>query len=277
MKNARNLKVMILLTFFALLAAACAPEDLSALEISGSSEVEGQSFEAETDDVDDEGESDLDEPDDDDSEVIDDEDDVDEDESDDDSLELRGVVEALDGGIITINGQVFTLGEAFNLDGVDLIGGEVEIKFVVAEDGSLIIIEFEIEDEADDEEDLEDDEDDLDEDAEEPDEEEEFSGNVTAIGDGTIEVDGTVIVLTEDTEFEGEFTVGSEVKVKFIVGDHGTLIAAEVEVEDDLDEDEEDFDEDEGDEDDDEEDVDDEDDDGDEDDSEDDDDDDDDD
>lgn len=94
--------------------------------------------------------------------------DLDEDQAEDtdEDFTIVGVVEAIDGNTITVNGETFTvtLEEGVTLEDLFSVGDEFKIEFVLNEDGSITILEVEFEGGDDFDDDLDDvDDDDEDE------------------------------------------------------------------------------------------------------------------
>lgn len=57
-----------------------------------------------------------------------------------------------------------------------------------------------------------------------------LSGVVEGLEDGKLIIDGNIVEISDETEFEGEIEVGDEVEIKFRFDDDGGMIAQSVEI-----------------------------------------------
>ncbi len=60
-----------------------------------------------------------------------------------------------------------------------------------------------------------------------------LSGAVEGLEDGKLIIDGNIVEISDETEFEGEIEIGDEVEIKFRTDDEGRMIAQSVEFSDD--------------------------------------------
>jgi len=145
------------------------------------------------------------------------------------ALALEGAIEGLnlnpDGITIVVDGQEIVIDSDTEIAGMLAEGTVIEAKFIVQDDGSLLALEIEVE-ESDNEANLDDDGD------------IELKGTIQSIatddntGDITsIVIDGQEVLIDENTEIESTLAVGALVEVEYEVQDDGSLLAVEIEVE----------------------------------------------
>lgn len=158
----------------------------------------------------------------------------------DGTVELKGPLGAVGDGYVEITAIRYWFDENTYFDDVDPAtleaGMFIEIEYVQADDGSLVITKIEIE--HDDEFD-----------------ELEIEGTIDVVGDDYVEVGGARYWITDQTEFDDTsleaLEAGMSVEIEYEVGEDGSYIATEIEAEDDgFDDEEEEEDDDEEDEDD---------------------------
>jgi len=149
--------------------------------------------------------------------------------------ELEGSFDNIsaDGSSLLVEGKTFLINSETKIEGVLAAltpGTVIEIKYAEQDDGSLVALEIEVEDD-------EDIDNDLDEAALDDNEELELEGFVGSYAPGaSITVNSQLYLINGDTEIEGTPAADTTVEVEYIVQGDGSFLAVEIEVEnDDLD------------------------------------------
>ena len=136
---------------------------------------------------------------------------------------VEGTVESVsqgpDGITIVVDGKTIVIPDA-QIAGMLAEGTVVKIEFEVDDNGSLVALEIELEDE--DNEDLDD---------EDTDGKQELKGTIESLTDTSVVINGQTIVFGDNIEIEGILEVGASVEIEY-VEDNGSLVALEIEVED---------------------------------------------
>lgn len=135
-------------------------------------------------------------------------------------IEFFGVVEEIHPTGWLIGGFEVTVTPDTEVKADIVVGDLVKVHAVVGEGDKLTAREIELADPDDKNDELDRDE-------------VEFVGTVEAISDGMWIVDGRVILVTSQTEIEGETEVGDIVKVEAFENEDGVLVAHEIEQADD--------------------------------------------
>lgn len=131
-------------------------------------------------------------------------------EDDQEEVIVTGTVTSITTDTLVVGDTSITITPDTEFEDEVTVGDMVKVKAYFAEDGTLVAIKVEL---------LEDDEEFF-----------EIIGTVTGITTDTLEVDGTAIAITPDTEFEDEVAVGDMVKVTAFYAEDGTLTAHKVEL-----------------------------------------------
>ncbi|KXK52529.1 MAG: hypothetical protein UZ13_01277 [Chloroflexi bacterium OLB13] len=157
-------------------------------------------------------------------------------DDDDETASITGAIEALDATSMTVAGLVFNIATAhIDDDGTLAVGVVVEVEYVVESDGSLraLDVDFKDDDDADDSDDDDSDDDDAYGD------DDHISGVVQSISGTMIVVEGmTFDISRASIDDDGTLAVGTFVEIEYVTLSDGSLLALEVEFEDDdLDED----------------------------------------
>ncbi len=152
-------------------------------------------------------------------------------------VELKGVIEALGDGTITVGGKTFTIDEFTQfmdhngnpaLPETFTLGMFVEIEGVMSQDGTLVAHKVKVEDEDDNGTEIE------------------IKGVIEAFENGSITVNGITFVITETTKFMDDngnpvspqtFAVGAFVEIEGFEGPDGTFFAHKIKAEDESGED----------------------------------------
>jgi hypothetical protein len=136
---------------------------------------------------------------------------------------VEGTVESVsqgpDGITIVVDGKTIVIPDA-QIAGMLAEGTVVKIEFEVDDNGSLVALEIELEDE--DNEDLDD---------EDTDGKQELKGTIESLTDTSVVINGQTIVFGDNIEIEGILEVGASVEIEY-VEDNGSLVALGIEVED---------------------------------------------
>jgi len=136
------------------------------------------------------------------------------------TAELKGTLQSIEDGNWIVNGVKFSVDENTELEGMPAIDRYVEVKAVLLDDGRLLALKIEAEDEADDK----------------PKREVEFKGVIERIEeDGSIVINGHTIAVSVLTELGVTPKAEQFVKVKALLDEEGRLTASEIESEDDAD------------------------------------------
>ena len=137
------------------------------------------------------------------------------------TAELKGTLQSIEDGNWIVNGVKFSVDENTELEGMPAIDHRVEVKAVLLEDGRLLAIKIEAEDEADDR----------------PKREVEFKGVIERVNeDGSIVINGHTIAVSVLTELGITPQAEQFVKIEALLDEEGGLTAREIEIEDDADE-----------------------------------------
>ena len=134
-------------------------------------------------------------------------------------LEVEGRVEGIDTDSLLVDGDLYMIVEESDVEEEIVVGDWVKIKYY-EDEGMLIIVEAEIEDEPEMEYD-----------------EIELYGTVDGMSDEVLTVDGEDFLIMPESEIEEDIVAGSYVKVKYYVDGEGRFILIEVELEDEDDDD----------------------------------------
>ena len=139
----------------------------------------------------------------------------------DGEIKIEGIFEGFtDDGRWIVNGVKFAVSPLTKIEGKPAVGGSVEIKAIMSDDGKLVATKIE-----------------SDGDSDKRKSETEIHGVITEVLTDAIVVNGFTIVLSDLTEIDVELVVGMNVEVEALLGEGGVLIAREIEREDDEDED----------------------------------------
>lgn len=135
-------------------------------------------------------------------------------------IEFTGIVEAIGASSWTVGGRTVLITVQTEIEPGIAVGDEVKVHASPNDSGVLVAREIDpAEPDDDDEEDLE--------------EEREFLGTVESISDSAWVIDGVTVTITSQTEIDAGLQVGSLVEVEALVTSDGTLIAEEIEHDDD--------------------------------------------
>lgn len=146
-------------------------------------------------------------------------------EDDDDErkseVEAKGTIEEVLANSVIVNGINFTISSLTEIDGTPAVGAYAKVEAYLAEDGTLFAREIDVRENVSSGEEPDDERDD--------DDEVEIEGKVDEVLlDGSIVVNGILVVISEDTEVEGELLAGGSVKVEGLLSEDGSLLADEV-------------------------------------------------
>lgn len=144
--------------------------------------------------------------------------------------ELTGTLEALEGEQWTVDGQIFVVDGQTELKGTFAPGDQVKVHTVARGDGALVLREVEMVPADDRKSDPDDGLDDSVGQDEAGAKEGEFTGTLEQIEGDRWTIGGQSFLLTDQTELEGGFASGDEVKVHFSARTDGTLVLREVEL-----------------------------------------------
>ena len=128
------------------------------------------------------------------------------------------MVEAMAADAWTIDGKVVIITAETEVDGQIKVGDLVKVEAILGSDGSLTAKEVKLAQS---------------EDPEDTSEDTEFTGIVEAMAADAWTIDGKVVIMTAETEVDGQIKVGDLVKVEATLGSDGSLTAKEVKLADD--------------------------------------------
>lgn len=169
-----------------------------------------------------------------------DEHDEDDDMEDEDreEQEVRGTLESLSEDSLIVDGATYVITGASEMEEDLQIGNIVKVNFYEDDNGDLIVLKIELE-----EQDMEHEDDDLDDENgdderdddemdEEDSEEQEAYGTLESLSEDSLVVNGVTYLLDGDSEMEEELAVGDSVQVEFYENENGDLIILDIELED---------------------------------------------
>ncbi len=130
-------------------------------------------------------------------------------------MKFSGVVSSADAGQIVVNGQTITITADTKVEGNLQVGSTVEVQAYLGADGTYVAKKVEVKSAPG---------------QGTPGSEMKFSGVVSNMDLGQIEIDGLTITLTAETKVEGNLQIGSTVEVEAYLGADGTYVAKKVEV-----------------------------------------------
>ena len=139
-------------------------------------------------------------------------------------FEFFGTVEAMGSDSWTIQGRSVAVGPGTEIKGPLAVGSYVKVHAVPQADGSLTAREIELAAG-----------DDFSGDDDEPGEDYKFFGIVQSIGAGAWEIGGVTFSIQPSTEVDSHVAVGDLVRVEVVRSADGTLLAMEIEKDDDFD------------------------------------------
>jgi len=130
-------------------------------------------------------------------------------------LEFVGLVETISTNLWTVGGKAVAVTAQTEIKGLLVVGDRVKVHAFLAADGSLTAREIEL---AEDEEAQDD----------RAGEETEFEGIIESMTPTLWMIGGKSVVVTEQTELEGQLNIGDEVQVEGFLAADGSLVAREI-------------------------------------------------
>ena len=141
-------------------------------------------------------------------------------------LEFEGTIASLSETQIVLNdGTIILIDDETEVEGTLEVGAQVEVDANISEEGTLVGVKIEVQEEKGKDGKPDKDEADLD-----------FEGTIASTGDNQITLeDGTIIFFDEDTEIGGILLVGAEVEGTTFTNEDGDIVAVSIEVIEDKD------------------------------------------
>lgn len=136
--------------------------------------------------------------------------------------ELTGTLEAVNGDQWTIAGQTFLVTNQTEVKGTFAPGDQIKVHVLSPADGTPVLREVEpagVDDDGDDSTQ-----------AELKREERELIGTLEMMDDDLWTINGQTFAVTTQTEVEGDFSIGDQVKIHFFNGEDGALTLREIEL-----------------------------------------------
>ena len=158
-------------------------------------------------------------------------------------VEIFGTIESITGTVYVVGGKTVNTDAATEITGVLAVGSFVKVHASLNADGTFMAREIELitepapdtgndDDQDEDQDEDQDDQDDQDEDMDE--EEVKLTGVLESMTAGIWVVDGVSFVVDSSTKIEGDIQVGDIVKIEgHVQSDGTTVLAHEIELEDD--------------------------------------------
>ncbi len=132
-------------------------------------------------------------------------------ETDEAEDHFTGTIESMSEGTWIIGGRTFQVNNATRLDEGLAVGVLARVDFATMPDGGLLATEIETDE----------------------DDDEHFSGNIESIGENAWVVGGRIFQLNTATQFDEGLAVGVRARVEFLTMSDGTMIAVEIETDED--------------------------------------------
>lgn len=158
-------------------------------------------------------------------------------------VEIFGTIESISGSVYVVGGKTVNTDAATEITGVLAVGSFVKIHAALNADGTFQAREIELvtesvaepdddDDQGEDQDEDQDDQDDQDEDMDE--EEVKLTGVLESMTAGLWVVDGVSFMVDSSTKIEGDIQVGDIIKIEgHVQSDGTTILAHEIELEDD--------------------------------------------